>query len=247
MYPYIHIILPSYTVMAIIGGFVAVCWMFIRMEKYQVQFTVFLKMFLLSFIGGFIGSKILFSITQIPWLIENFSIKNLLLLIPQSGLVFYGGLFGVIFTLMWLTRKDIELRRRVFSLATPAMPLFHAFGRVGCFLTGCCHGKELVSPIFVGPVKITHIPVQLIEASAELMLFFLLVLVEKKKDSVDLLKLYLVSYACVRFLDEFLRGDVVRGIYFGLSMAQWISMFILVFYLSKMLFGHMKLKKVTAI
>ena len=94
-------------------------------------------------LGAIVGSKIVFAVTQIPWLIENFSLTNLIMLIPQSGFVFYGGLFGTIFTLLFMTRRDAILRKKVFNVAVPAMPLFHAFGRVGCFLTGCCYGKEL--------------------------------------------------------------------------------------------------------
>jgi len=37
-------------------------------------------------------------------------------------------------------------------------------------------------------------------------------------------------YAIVRFFDEFLRGDKVRGIWYGFSTAQWISMGILIYY-----------------
>lgn len=243
MYPYIHIILPSYAVMALIGGFAALCWMFIRLEKHQIEFTVFLKMFLLCIIGGFIGSKLLFAITQIPWLISHFSIKNLLLLIPQSGLVFYGGLFGVIFTLMWITRKDLNLRNRVFRLAVPAMPLFHAFGRVGCFLTDCCYGKMLETPIQIGPVELTRIPVQLLEAFAELVLFIVIALIDKKKKNTNLLRIYLLSYAVIRFLDEFLRGDAVRGIYIGLSLAQWISLIVFLVYIIKWTYAHKKEQK----
>ena len=47
---------------------------------------------------------------------------------------------------------------------------------------------------------------------------------------MDLLKIYLVSYAIIRFGDEFLRGDEVRGNFFGVSTAQWISLGILLFY-----------------
>ena len=214
----------------------AVCWMFLHLDKYRLQFTDFLKMFVFCAIGGYIGSKILFAITKIPWLIENFSFKNLLLLLPQSGLVFYGGLFGVIFTLLWLTRKDPDLRKRVFRLATPAMPLFHVFGRIGCFLTGCCHGKLLAAPLQIGPLQINQIPVQLIEAFAELLLFIIIAIIEKKSNDVNLLRIYLVTYAIIRFADEFLRGDTVRGIFFGLSTAQWVSLIIVLVYLGKFIF-----------
>ena len=110
MYPYIHIILPSYTVMALLGGFVALCYIFFRLEKFSVEFSTFLKLFFFCVLGGIVGSKLLFALTQLNWLFHNFSVENMVLLIPQSGFVFYGGLFGVIFTLLFFTRKDRDLR-----------------------------------------------------------------------------------------------------------------------------------------
>ena len=230
MYPYIHIILPSYMVMALIGGFFAVCFIFSRIDKYEILFTDFMKMFLLCMIGGVVGSKVLFAITQIPWLIKHFSIENMILLIPQSGFVFYGGLFGVIFTLMFLTRNDADMRKKVFEISVPAMPLFHAFGRIGCFLAGCCYGKKLSTPIVIGTIEFARIPVQIIESMAEFILFIVLFILSKKNRDIDLLRIYLVIYAVIRFADEFLRGDKIRGIYGGVSTAQWISLIILFVY-----------------
>ena len=230
MYPYIHIILPSYMVMALIGGFFAVCFIFSRIDKYEILFTDFIKMFLLCMIGGVVGSKVLFAITQIPWLIKHFSIENMILLIPQSGFVFYGGLFGVIFTLIFLTRNDADMRKKVFEISVPAMPLFHAFGRIGCFLAGCCYGKKLSTPIVIGTIEFARIPVQIIESMAEFILFIVLFILSKKNRDIDLLRIYLVIYAVIRFADEFLRGDKIRGIYGGVSTAQWISLIILFVY-----------------
>lgn len=230
MYPYIHIILPSYTVMALLGGFTALCLMYLRIEKNTIEFTTFLSLFFFSVLGAIVGSKIVFAVTQIPWLIENFSLTNLIMLIPQSGFVFYGGLFGTIFTLLFMTRRDAILRKKVFNVAVPAMPLFHAFGRVGCFLTGCCYGKELSNSIIFGSIELRRIPVQLIEALAEVILFIIILIIDKKRKDANLLKIYLVSYAIIRFIDEFIRGDKIRGIFCGLSTAQWISLMILVFY-----------------
>lgn len=242
MYPYIHIILPSYTVMALIGGFVTLCFIYLRLDQFNIQFTSFLSMFFFCVIGGVIGSKVLFALTQIPWLVENFNIENLILLIPQSGFVFYGGLFGVIFTLLFVTRKDRDLRKRIFHLSVPAMPLFHAFGRIGCFLSGCCYGKVLTAPVFMGPIELTRFPVQLVESAAEFILFLVILIIDKKKSNVDILKVYLVLYATIRFFDEFLRGDEVRGIYFGMSTAQWISLLILLYYVAQMVYKRLNLK-----
>ena len=43
------------------------------------------------------------------------------------------------------------------------------------------------------------------------------------------LEIYLVSYSIIRFFTEFMRGDEVRGVYFKLSLSQWISILMLVF------------------
>lgn len=233
MYPYFYFVIPSYTLLAFIGGTAALFLVYTKLERYQVQFTSFLYMALLCFLGAIAGSKILFAITQIPWLINNFSFINLVLLIPQSGFVFYGGLFGVIAALMFATRKDADYRRRVFRMVVPSMPLFHAFGRIGCFLAGCCYGKSLATPLMIGGIELTRVPVQILETFLEFILFIVITVIEKKRANVDLLKFYLIVYAIIRFCDEFLRGDEIRGIFFGLSTAQWISIAIIVVYFIK--------------
>ena len=54
--------------------------------------------------------------------------------------------------------------------------------------------------------------------------------------------LYLAVYAFVRFFDEFLRGDALRGFIFGLSTSQFISIFIEVFALAMLLLPIIKRK-----
>jgi prolipoprotein diacylglyceryltransferase len=99
MYPYIYIVLPSYTVLALVGGFFALLCTYFRLDKCDVKFTAFIKIFIGCVFAGIIGGKVLFAITQIPQLIINFSVNNLIQLVAYSGLVFYGGLFGVLVAL----------------------------------------------------------------------------------------------------------------------------------------------------
>lgn len=238
MYPYMYITLPSYGVMAFIGAFAVLTVVYLRLEKFEVSFEVFLTRFLACGMGGYVGSKLLFAITQIPQLISDFSLKKLLLLIPQSGFVFYGGLFGVIYTIRLCTRADHGLRNRIYRMIAPAIPLFHGFGRIGCMLAGCCYGRKLREPIFLfGLWELDRIPVQLMEAIYEFFLCAILLVSEKHKE-VDGMKIYLISYSVFRFFIEFFRGDAVRGIFFGVSTAQWISIFIVVYYLYKRFFCH---------
>ena len=115
------------------------------------------------------------------------------------------------------------------NLTAPAIALFHTFGRIGCFLGGCCYGIPSAwgvtyrhSPV-VEANGISRFPVQLVEAAWNLILFLLLSRLLRQGKG-RLLPLYLALYAPARFLLEFLRGDSYRGIFFGLSTSQWISL-----------------------
>ena len=243
MYPYIHFILPSYSVLAFIGGFLALLFVYSRIERFNVDFGDFLKLFAMCVGGGFVGSRVLFIVTQIPWLFQNFSLVNLINLLLGGGYVFYGGLFGVLLTILlyakYAKKYDAEC---LFSLVAPAIPLFHCFGRIGCFLAGCCFGYELSQPVIVNGLSFTRFPTQIIEAAFEALLFLTFIVLEKYRKDVPLLKIYLTLYACFRFIIEFFRGDAIRGFLLGLSTSQWVSALMLLYIAVKVFKANSKLK-----
>lgn len=227
MMPYLYIVLPSYGVMAFLGFLAAVILLFFRLDKYEISFRKFIKLLLICATGCFIGSKMLYAVTRIPELVSDFSFMKLIMLVPSSGYVFYGGLFGVIFGIVFYSRKDKVLRKKLFDFAVPAFPLFHAFGRIGCMLAGCCYGIQLKNPIGIeGVIYFYRLPVPLIESVFEFVLFGVLLFIQHKAKEMDILKIYLISYSLFRFGNEFFRGDDIRGIWFGLSTSQWISIII---------------------
>ncbi len=57
----------------------------------------------------------------------------------------------------------------------------------------------------------------------------LLFIYKKEKAKDKLVYIYLMIYPAVRFGLEFLRGDEIRGILFGLSTSQWISIALFAF------------------
>jgi phosphatidylglycerol:prolipoprotein diacylglycerol transferase len=235
MFPYFYFTLPSYMVLAFIGGFFALVYTYFRIDKFNVLFTDLIKIFIVAVVGGYAGGMALYIVTQLPPLIMNFSAATLIYLVTHSGIVFYGGLFGVLLAIKLYVRRSSYKEAVIYRLIAPAIPLFHGFGRIGCFLAGCCYGKELgTSYELFGAVHIERIPVQLIEAVFEFILFFVIRLVGKNNQNWNLLKIYLLTYAVFRFLIEFLRGDEARGI-FLLSTSQWVSMAIVTFYAVKTL------------
>ena len=234
-----------YPFLALIGIFVSgiyLCKSTKRHGKSDNDMIVFL---LVSTIGVFIGMHILYGLTNINKIIMLFkdlsvikSFKDFMsaLLVIFGGSVFYGGLLGGIlagYIFLKKSKWDINLWS---DLAAPGIPLFHFFGRIGCFLGGCCFGQECsigftykYSPI-PGANGIVRFPIQLVEAGFNLLLFFILDhLLKHNKAKGRLLCVYLLSYAPMRFIIEFFRGDTIRGIWFGLSTSQWISLLIILF------------------
>jgi phosphatidylglycerol:prolipoprotein diacylglycerol transferase len=168
-------------------------------------------------------------------------------------LTFYGGLFGgvlgFLLTYFLFIKKDSTLRMdEVVKIAPPAITLAHAFGRIGCFLDGCCYGKPTDSwigvkfPFLPEPV----IPTQLIESGFLFLLtalLLVLILVFKFKYTFIV---YLGSYSIFRFIIEFFRGDD-RGNFLGIfspsqvwSIFIWIIIVPFFFVLKKLVFVEKK-------
>jgi phosphatidylglycerol---prolipoprotein diacylglyceryl transferase len=176
---------------------------------------------------GIIGAKVLYII--VDWSEyaahpgEIFSLNTL-----QAGGVFSGGLIGAFAAAAWYIR-----RHRMPALATcdafaPGLALGHAIGRVGCFAAGCCFGKPtdhfwgvtFTSPIaheVVGtPIGEALQPTQLFESAVELVNFFILAwMLKRKKFDGQVIGTYFFLYGIARFLLEYLRGDPGRGEVFG--------------------------------
>lgn len=227
MCPYIYIILPSYAVCAFLGGLAAVLFCYLRLGRLQMEFRDFLLAVLYSGIGAFLGSRLLFDIVNIRNILHATSITQALIRLISGGFVFYGGLFGAIMGLILFTcHHDSYTSSTLLNFAAPAFPLFHFWGRIGCFAAGCCYGTLLKNPLELQFCQLTRIPVQLIESAMEFLLFVLLLVLEQRQKK-NLLKWYLLLYALFRFFIEFFRGDEARGILFGLSSSQWISIVVI--------------------
>lgn len=188
-------------------------------------------MFALCLVCGFLGSRIVFIISRIPWLILNFSLKALLSTILGGGFVFYGGLFGVLIGVYIYTKKHNYTTKKIMNMIVPAIPLFHILGRIGCFFAGCCYGFKFPSAISLGMISIDRFPTQLVEAFFNLILFLILLQIQRKKPNSDYLRIYLLTYATFRFIIEFTRGDLVRGVFWGISTSQIISLLIIAYYI----------------
>ena len=229
----------AYQITALVGIFVAGIYACCTAKKRGLDEDDMIVFGLVGAVGVLVGGHVLYGLTNPGRLITfftnlwNFSsfqdFFNAVLLV-FGGSVFYGGLLGGIFSAVIYARKKQLPLPDFGDIAASAVPLFHFFGRVGCFLSGCCYGVEssfgLVYRHSLIPAAngVSRFPIQLAEACFNLLLFVLLYqLLKRRIWQGRLFFVYLQLYAAGRFCLEFGRGDTLRGIFFGLSTSQWIS------------------------
>ena len=230
-----------YAVLALVGVLVAGAYSFVKAKKSGLNEVKITFLLLFSALGVLAGGHLLYGITNIGNFyllgtagdcIEFCMIAGLLF----GGQVFYGGLLGGIAAgAIYAKVTKLERFGEYADIVAAAVPLFHFFGRIGCFLGGCCYGIEsdfgftFHHSLVEAANGVNRFPVQLFEAGFNLLLFvFILTLLNKKKLRNRLFFLYLFIYAIGRFILEYFRGDSYRGFLFGLSTSQIISLMILV-------------------
>ena len=235
--------IPSYWLCSLLGFIVCSFVAFFRQKKFkELQEVDISNSAALMIAGIMIGGRLLYFLTILPLLIRNYQLllndHSLAYEILSNGMVFYGGLFGALIVLILYIKKYDLPRNLFFDFYAPLFPLFHAFGRVGCFLTGCCHGQVSYKLGIAYKVSnsamngIPYFPIQLLCSLGNLVLCLFVFSFERKhhKQGKSMI-LYLLLYAVGRFFIEFFRGDSVRGFLFGLSTSQWISLIIVAAYL----------------
>ena len=135
-------------------------------------------------------------------------------------------------TLAIYTYRQQQSLQCYLTCIAPAVPLAHAFGRIGCFFAGCCYGIPFDPPIGIclknaisnAPKEIPLFPVQLLESILNLILALILQICFRKLQKKErVIPFYLSAYAVIRMVTEQFRYDAERGIWLGLSTSEWIS------------------------
>lgn len=180
-------------------------------------------------LGGFLGSKLLYFLTNIKGILANPGI----LLDLQDGWVVYGGIIGGIFAAMVYSKLKGLKFLAYFDVLIPSVALAQGFGRIGCVFAGCCYGRETNSPLgmvfrtsLYAPNGVSLVPTQLISSGLNFIHFFILIwFAKKKKADGQVGAMYLILYSIGRFILEYYRGDLIRGTVGSFSTSQFISIF----------------------
>lgn len=213
-------------------GFLYMYWQ--GKKQYSLTFDQSNNLFILLVLAGVVGGKF-FMIFEDPSLYLSQPKK----LFSGSGFVFYGSLLTTIPVMLWYFKKIKVPVLGMLDVMAVVTCIVHGFGRIGCFMAGCCYGlptDSFLSVVFSNPacqVEPLHTPLyptQLFEAT---FIFFILIglLILKKKKQFDgqLFLIYLMVYAIGRGVLEIFRGDIERGFLIEniLSNSQFISLLVI--------------------
>lgn len=234
----------SYGLMIAIGIIVAATLFINKGKKRGFDEDSLLNLIIFAVIGGMLGGKGLFIITELNNIIKDPSI----LLNFGYGFVVYGAIGGGALAMYLYCRKKKWSIIEMLDMTVPGLAIAQGFGRIGCFFAGCCYGVETALPIGVkfpkeslAPAGIDLHPTQIYSSIFDFFLGFLLLYYSKKERKTGkIVGLYLIIYSIGRFLVEFLRNDP-RGNVGLLSTSQFIAVFTLM--LGIIIFNNHKIFK----
>ena len=205
-----------------------------------------INLMVFELLAGILGARIVYAFTALPYYLNN---PLEVLMIWKPGLVWYGGFIGAALCLLIYTRFHKLVFFKYADILVPYMAFGHAFGRLGCFLGGCCFGKPtnhswgVIFPPYSAAAESQHLdglitsgmpslPIhatQLYEAGANFLLFLFLLWLGRNKTYHGQVSVgWCVLYPLLRFCIELFRGDQYRGLNI-LSTSQYLSIGILLF------------------
>lgn len=234
-----HFTVYSYGVLIFLGFLAAIWWLTHLAKKEGIPPIKAEGLGLIIVLTAGIGSKLLTALDYPGFYSGDWN--HVWSQASGRGGVFYGGFLLAVASsglYFWLTKLP---GWQVADCVAPGLALAQGIGRVGCFLAGCCWGiptqlsfgvtftSEVAHRITGVPLHLPLHPTQLYESVLVLLSIPLSLWLRKRKAFAgEVILVYALYYAVVRFFLEFFRGDP-RGYYFHhlLSTSELISLLII--------------------
>lgn len=191
-------------------------------QKNEKNFIIIIT----ALFGWAIGSRL-------PIIIANFSeiwhnTSHIYALIDGKTIVW--GLIGGTIS-VWIVKKRMGIKKRMGNIIAPAVALWIAIGRIGCFLWSDAVGipTELPWGVDFWDHILRH-PTQLYESIFCILIFIYIVyrlLGKNKPKDGEMFTFFIVSYFIFRFLVEFIR--IEPRIYWWLTAYQYAAILVLLY------------------
>jgi phosphatidylglycerol---prolipoprotein diacylglyceryl transferase len=142
--------LYTYGLMMIVGFFGAVYLARFLANRSGLDGELFVNAGLIALVTGVIGARLSHVLENLDEFTrsDRTTMENFLAMINLSsgGLTYYGGFILAFFVLVWYgIKKKVPLTLGMDIIA-PCLMIGLGFGRIGCFLNGCCHGAVCEQP-----------------------------------------------------------------------------------------------------
>jgi phosphatidylglycerol---prolipoprotein diacylglyceryl transferase len=231
MYPILLTIGPfrlySYGVMLGLAFLISLQAAKTRCMLFNIEKDTVEKLFIILILSGIAGARILYILLNLGFFINN---PSEVMMINHGGLVFYGGfIFAPIAGAAYVRMIKASILD-ASDLIAPFAALGHSIGRIGCFLNGCCFGRETDSSFgvcFPGMVHKVY-PTQLFSSFSLFLIFLILLHAQKKRlFRGQVVSVYIMLYSFFRFSIEFLRGDL-KAVFFSFTATQIVSIFLFI-------------------
>lgn len=244
--------IPAYGLFAAIGLLGILHFLKTQKIYKKLDFDTAMSGLIYAVVPGAVLAKVLFWITDprsFTILFDSkFNFIDRLRYSFSGGMVYLGGFIGAGIGVWYFIKKYKLEPLKSLDVFAISMPILQMFGRMGCFFAGCCYGRPTDSFLGVvfpqgglAPAGIKLFPTQLFGALGNfLIVLVLLIYSSRSKKPGSTLGLYLIMYSIGRFIIEFFRGDEIRGIYFGLSTSQWISIPLLIVGIGLTIYSYKK-------
>jgi len=149
------ITIHTYGFLIALGAIVAFIYMARQAKrKYSLSYDNANMLFLLLLVASIVGGKFFYLFED-----TSYYLNNPYELISGGGFVFYGSLIFTIPTMYFFFRSHKLPWRGMLDIMAITTCIVHAFGRLGCFGAGCCHGlpyEGIFSVTFTDPNSLAH-------------------------------------------------------------------------------------------
>jgi phosphatidylglycerol:prolipoprotein diacylglycerol transferase len=190
-------------------------------------------------VSAHLGSRLLFVINNYSQFetdpLEVFSLS-------PGGFDFTGGLILSIFAgIIYMKLTNLPFWK-ISDCVVPSIAVGIFLVKIGCFLGGCCYGRETSSFLGVrfpadslaaqkfGVQHLVH-PTQLYEAFSGLIILAVAILYVRKhrKFEGQLFLSFMILYLIARIINEVLRGDAVHNYIFNSTQTQFLNIIFIFF------------------
>jgi len=141
--PLVHLTVKSYGLMMVVGFLAAVTLIRLLSRSFTEDPQHITNAALYSLVAGIVGARVFFVVHYF----DSFRDEPLsVFAIWKGGLELLGGvLLAIAVILLYIRYHKLPLRHYLDVLAVGLM-LALVFGRIGCFLNGCCYGRPTELP-----------------------------------------------------------------------------------------------------